>query len=1396
MRQSTLNCPPSQITATTGMVALVWTILIAVLAVRGIAKLVYWLFFATIQPPGLQPVVMGQHLSAFAREEIASHASGSPTASSRLVSAEGAKQQPNVKPNPPSRASGCAQQAFQIPSGRQSPGYLVRAMFGSKGKPRLRKRDALRYMARSLLASGKAIPPPVRVRPHDLPASFLEPDCGVDSVVNGMQLPTEIMYMLKSCEAFGKSLTDPVYIELYKFVDTVKLSPGEKLFSLGDTDDSLYIVANGSVQVTVRDPTTRRDHILYTAGKGDSVSSMLSILDVIAQRESVYRTISAHALQEAVVVRLPAKAFERIFQKYPASMINIIQMIMIRLQRVTFMALYKYLGLTTPLIKQGRDEHRPPCCPTTHEPWSKVFDDIRHGRDELQPQSLSHSNSTGTLSNSSSSSSSSSCGGSVSESKPAVTTPLPVSSNPTRAEQQEDNVPPPALVCPTLLPAEAMPKGNMSRSQSVSNMSAPLSPISLSPPSLSPSGTPDPKERHAMEIVSRLLELPSASVLEGTGLTISRLTPNSNIIEQGEKNSPLLLVVSGALSVSVRSLDNNTDDLLHTAEPGDMVGALSILTGEPSFIAVKTPPLPPRAPAPTRVPQRAADKQHALCSYPAPGYISPQHAQYASVLTPTLSFGGNGTMRGPATSVVRPNPVTWNSANRANDSTPVPATSATAGTADPALATPHSEADEVVEVVKISRQLFEGIVQAFPQVYVTVARRFCELLSPFVRQVDFGLDWLHVNAGQSLYRQGDPSDAILIVLNGRVRSVVRRENSDKKEFLADFGRGEIVGELEVLTTSPRATSMHAVRDTELAKIPTGLFRMIQRQHPQVVAHFSRLLGKRLLGNYTSGVQSATAPKISRTNPKEGTAAATRNLATVAIIPASPDVPLSEFCRKLAAALQPIGPSLLLNANVVRNLVGETAFDAHEYRLVSWLGQQEEQHRIVLYEADSSMTSWTQRCIRQADCVLVVAFGGNDPTPSQLEQGLANMTSNRAQKELVLLHGLDVRAPARTAEWLNQRNWVNAHHHIRFENHASEPFWTEAQMNLDMARLARRLTGTSIGLVLGGGGARGLAHLGVLQVLEEAGIPIDVIGGTSIGSFIGGIYANECNAARTETRARRLSTDMGSLFQKLLDLTYPVTAMFSGRGFNRTIRGVFKEQQIEDLWLPYFCVTTDISTSKMRVHEDGSLWRYVRASMSLSGYLPPLCDPRDGHLLLDGGYVNNLPADLMMSTMGANRVIAIDVGAEDETALTDYGEELSGWWLLWKRWNPFAIQVKVPNMADIQSRLAYVSCVRQLEAVKKDPNCLYVRPPIDHYKTLQFHSMDEIQKVGYQHAKALIEEWRASGLVQQLLRGQDPQLYELANATSTTSRSIPNLRSPDGLASGHHTPPWIAISDTE
>lgn len=317
-------------------------------------------------------------------------------------------------------------------------------------------------------------------------------------------------------------------------------------------------------------------------------------------------------------------------------------------------------------------------------------------------------------------------------------------------------------------------------------------------------------------------------------------------------------------------------------------------------------------------------------------------------------------------------------------------------------------------------------------------------------------------------------------------------------------------------------------------------------------------------------------------------------------------------------------------------------------------------------------------------------------------------------------------------------------------------------NDDFGRLARHLLGKSIGLVLGGGGARGLSHIGIVQALVEAGIPVDAIGGTSIGAFMGALYSRDVDYYAAQGFSKVFCQRMSSIWRQLLDLTYPMTSWFTGHAFNRTLWKIFGDRQIEDLWLPFFCMTTDVAHSKMITHRTGYVWRYVRASMSLCGFLPPLCD--QGALLVDGGYLNNVPVDVMMSTFGITTVIAIDVGAEDETNLYDYGDTLSGFWLLLQRL--FGRTLLIPTLTELQSRLAYVGCTAKLETVKQaaatTTSVLYLRPPVQRYAVMDFPHHERLMEIGYEYGRGIVEQWRKDGTIKRLLgfreRIESPTLY--------------------------------------
>lgn len=1066
-----------------------------------------------------------------------------------------------------------------------------------------RKRRAVMRFARKLLQLKKEAAPE-QLKVLEPPAEYLEEDLTSDD-----RVPPDALYMLHSIRVFGH-FEKPVFLMLCKHTEILNLPAGSFLFKVGDTDENVYVVQNGRVNVYI----TNQDGSslsLKIVRAGESVTSLLSFTDVLTGHSQPYKTVNAKALEDSQVIKLPMRAFQEVFKEYPDIFVRVIQIIMVRLQRVTFTALHQYLGLSAELVNPGKEKRRPQtmpspsktirvvdACTTMHSPHHSERNYTEHMENQMNASS-----------------------------------PIQI-----QGRKRPDMVPDVTSNTPQNTPQlqpDVQPTSSFQRPKEGS--------------SFKKHNTDNLDEQALIQIASEAfikeLGLEDDSLLKGN-VQVRDLPAGTYIMkEESHKDVALVYLLSGALVVSQKVAEGEGEVHMFTAYPGEVEGGLAVLTGEPSFFSIRA-----------------------------------KHFSRIGLLSKTTVY---------------------------------------------------------------------SIMRERPSVVLHIANTVVRRLSPFVRQVDFALDWVFLESGRAVYRQDEESGSTFIVLSGRLRSVITHPNG-KKELVGEYGKGDLVGIVEMVTQTRRSTTVMAVRDSELAKLPEGLFNAIKLRFPVVVTRLINLLGHRILGSWqkpTAGLGGAAAIE---SRPSQ------HNFSTVAVVPVSDDVPLTAFTYELYHSLCAIGPTVRLTSDVIRKLLGLTIMDPNnEYRLSSWLAQQEDKHKVALYQCDPSLTQWTQRCIRQADCILIVALGDKQPSIGKIEKEIERLAI-RTQKELVLLHREGGPNPSGTVHWLNMRTWVSQHHHVRCPHRMftrksqyriselySKVLMSEASVHSDFSRLARWLTATAVGLVLGGGGARGAAHVGMIRAIQEAGIPIDMVGGVSIGAFMGALWCMERNITTVTQKAREWSKKMTQWGKQLLDLTYPATSMFSGKQFNATIKATFGEVHIEDLWLPYFTVTTDISSSCMRVHRHGSLWRYIRASMSLSGYMPPLCDPVDGHLLLDGGYVNNLPADVMRS-LGAKHILAIDVGSQDDTDLTNYGDDLSGWWLLWKRWNPFTTPVKVPNLPDIQSRLAYVSCNRQLEEVKKSDYCEYIRPPIDAYKTLQFGSFDEIREVGYRHGSAYFEGQRRGG----------------------------------------------------
>ncbi|KAK2629630.1 hypothetical protein QTJ16_000450 [Diplocarpon rosae] len=682
----------------------------------------------------------------------------------------------------------------------------------------------------------------------------------------------------------------------------------------------------------------------------------------------------------------------------------------------------------------------------------------------------------------------------------------------------------------------------------------------------------------------------------------------------------------------------------------------------------------------------------------------------------------------------------------------------------------------------LPRSSLERIVEKYPVVLLTMAKRLTSLLPRLILHIDFALEWVQVNAGQVIYHQGDDSDAIYIVLNGRLRLVVNNEEAGMK-VVGEYGQGESVGELEVMTESTRPATLHAIRDTELAKFPRTLFNSLAQEHPGITIKISKIIASRMRSLVEDPV--FVQGKEKTTGATNNKVSSTINLRTVAILPVTAGVPVVEFASRLTNALTQIGATngvTSLNHAAILNHLGRHAFSRMgKLKLSQYLADLEEKYGLVLYVADTNVNSpWTQTCISQADCILLVGLAEGSPAIGEYERFLLGMKTT-ARKELVLLHADRFSPQGLTRAWLRNRVWINGgHHHVQMAYRSSSvpvhpqtrkfglalkqrvqviqaeiqkytsrrvrqtPLYSaETPFKGDFHRIARRLCGKSIGLVLGGGGARGISQVGIIRALEEAGIPIDIIGGTSIGAFIGALYARDADVVPMYGRAKKFAGRMASMWRFALDLTYPSASYTTGHEFNRGIFKTFGNTQIEDFWLEYYCNTTNISKSRSEIHTSGYAWRYVRASMSLAGLLPPLCD--EGSMLLDGGYVDNLTVSHMKS-LGADVIFAIDVGSLDDDTPQTFGDSLSGFWAFANRWNPFSSFPNPPTLAEIQARLAYVSSVDALERAKATPGCHYMRPPIDDYGTLDFGKFDEIYQVGYKFGQDYLAKMREQGVL--------------------------------------------------
>ncbi|KAH7006414.1 hypothetical protein EDB82DRAFT_438639 [Fusarium venenatum] len=629
-----------------------------------------------------------------------------------------------------------------------------------------------------------------------------------------------------------------------------------------------------------------------------------------------------------------------------------------------------------------------------------------------------------------------------------------------------------------------------------------------------------------------------------------------------------------------------------------------------------------------------------------------------------------------------------------------------------------------------------------------------DLLPPLISLIDFALDWLTIKAGGEIYKKGDVSDCISLVVKGRIR-ISEESTTAGETHIKEYGPGNAFGVLEFHTSCPRPSAAYAIRKSEIAQLQKSAYQKLINYAPD--------LGTKLWSSVAQTQRTGqTQPSTMASDPNR--------LRTIAVFPLSAEVPAAKCATLLSSALVTLGiyekeSVSFVESHSVISAIGDSVFtDAGNKYLEDYIAHVEQNSNLSILVGETSVDStWNDICISTADMIILMAMDDADPRITRVELKLERH-GTLAQKVLVLVDdGEDEFCPqAITRPYIQERPWLSAP-----TSHIERVRLANVDSSRDFERLARRITGRSIAVVFGGGGARGFAHLGTLQALEEEGIPFDIVGGTSMGAFIGALYASHMSIDRTVEAARNFSK-VSRWYRYLLDFTMPVLAWTSGTMFTSHVSSAMDQDlDSSDLRLAFYCNATNMSQGgrgQTMYPQAHSLWQMVRASMSIPPIFPPFAVEGEGDILVDGCFSANVPVFPALS-LGAEIVLAFDVsntaGAPPPQTL---GQSVSGWWNFAQMIFPCTSSRKphrnsphgaVGSDGDVWGSLQLLELItfstntNEIKAIQNTPECLYMLHDLDKTGTFDMEKFDDIREMGYEGAKNWLRDLKTSGKLDHL-----------------------------------------------
>ena len=531
--------------------------------------------------------------------------------------------------------------------------------------------------------------------------------------------------------------------------------------------------------------------------------------------------------------------------------------------------------------------------------------------------------------------------------------------------------------------------------------------------------------------------------------------------------------------------------------------------------------------------------------------------------------------------------------------------------------------------------------------------------------------WFSMPGGRVLFHTGEDADRLYFLVAGRL-GVVHRPEGQEPRFLGVIRPGEPAGEMAMIAGTPHTATVVALRDSELMALPRQAFLSAVQKDPQVMADLAHLMILRARQTGSSGGEPAVFGFTS----------------------VSPRVKARDLVEALEMEIANLGYSVASAGAEVVSAPTE------------WFSNLEESHDIVLYAAEDDEPAWKAIVGRQVDRLFAVGRGP-DPPPAKIDLCASPPLIEQQLIDLILLQPQSVAMPRGSEAWLKVAP-ANRLLHLKEDSRK------------DLARLARTLVGQSLGLVLSGGGARAYAHIGVIKALHETDIPIDFIGGASMGAIIAAGVAMGWSDEELDWRIRKAFVETSPLG----DATFPMVAMTRGAKVRDRLVEHFGEVEIPDLWLPFFCVSSDLTAGEYHLHRRGKLARALQASVALPGILPPVTDGE--HVLVDGAITKNFPTDIMRS-MHLGPILGIDVAEARGLTAEDVKPPASLWrWLASGDWR------RGPPIVSILMRTATVSTGHE-QAAARDYVDVFIAPDIGPIEIRDWKAYEPAVAAGYQAA---------------------------------------------------------------